>query len=83
MLFRSRDWLQAVSAYQTKNVYSIYMPFYNSPYNLVAMEYFAKWIHPNVFKNLDPEKTFEEMNKLFGHRTVSGDFGQNNFKAMQ
>ncbi len=78
-----RDWLQAVSAYQTKNVYSIYMPFYNSPYNLVAMEYFAKWIHPNVFKNLDPEKTFEEMNKLFGHRTVSGDFGQNNFKAMQ
>ncbi|MCD9462363.1 cobalamin ABC transporter substrate-binding protein [Photobacterium phosphoreum] len=78
-----RDWLQAVSAYKTKNVYSIYMPFYNSPYNLVAMEYFAKWIHPNVFKNLDPEKTFEEMNKLFGHRTVSGDFGQNNFKAMQ
>lgn len=78
-----RDWLQAVSAYQTKNVYSIYMPFYNSPYNLVAMEYFAKWIHPNVFKNLDPEKTFEEMNKQFGHRTVSGDFGQNNFKAMQ
>lgn len=78
-----RDWLQAVSAYQTKNVYSIYMPFYNSPYNLVAMEYFAKWIHPNVFKNLDPEKTFEEMNKLFGHRTVSGDFGQNNFKAIQ
>ncbi|OBU27913.1 cobalamin ABC transporter substrate-binding protein [Photobacterium kishitanii] len=78
-----RDWLQAVSAYQTKNVYSIYMPFYNSPYNLVAMEYFAKWIHPNVFKDLNPEKTFEEMNKQFGHRIVSGDFGQNNFKAMQ
>ncbi|WP_297478178.1 ABC transporter substrate-binding protein [uncultured Photobacterium sp.] len=78
-----RDWLQAVSAYQTKDIYSIYMPFYNSPYNLVAMEYFAKWIHPNVFKNLHPEKTFEEMNKQFGHRTISGDFGQNNFKAMQ
>ena len=78
-----RDWLQAVSAYQTKNVYSIYMPFYNSPYNLVAMEYFAKWIHPNVFKDLHPQHTFEEMNKQFGHRIVSGDFGQNNFKAMQ
>ncbi|SKC30878.1 Periplasmic binding protein [Photobacterium piscicola] len=78
-----RNWLQAVSAYQTKDVYSIYMPFYNSPYNLVAMEYFAKWIHPNVFKNLNPEQTFEEMNKQFGHRTISGDFGQNNFKAMQ
>ena len=78
-----RNWLQAVSAYQTKDVYSIYMPFYNSPYNLVAVEYFAKWIHPNVFKDLNPEQTFEEMNKQFGHRTISGDFGQNNFKAMQ
>lgn len=78
-----RNWLQAISAYQTKDVYSIYMPFYNSPYNLVAMEYFAKWIHPNIFKNLNPEKTFEEMNKQFGHRKISGDFGQNNFKAMQ
>ena len=29
------------------------------------------------------EQTFEEMNKQFGHRTISGDFGQNNIKAMQ
>jgi len=34
-----RPWLKAVSAYQNKSVYSIYMPFYNSPYNIVAIEY--------------------------------------------
>jgi len=78
-----RPWLKAVKGYQDHDVYSIYMPFYNSPYNLVAMEYFAKWIHPKLFKTLNPEKTFEEMNLIFAHRDASGVFGQNNFKAMQ
>ncbi|WP_305422525.1 ABC transporter substrate-binding protein [Photobacterium leiognathi] len=77
-----RPWLKAVNAYQNKDVYSIYMPFYNSPYNLVAIEYFAKWIHPTLFSTLQPEKTFEEMNLKFGDRHLKGLFGQNNFKAM-
>ena len=77
-----RAWLKAVNGYQSKDVYSIYMPFYNSPYNLVAMEYFAKWIHPEQFASLDPEKTFEEMNLRFANRHTSGTFGQNNFEAM-
>ncbi|WP_338090346.1 hypothetical protein [Photobacterium swingsii] len=77
-----RSWLKALTAYQNNHVYSIYMPFYNSPYNLVAMEYFAKWLHPEVFTALDPEKTFEEMNQKFGDRHVSGLFGQNNAEAM-
>ncbi|MGR5065735.1 ABC transporter substrate-binding protein [Photobacterium sp. DNB22_13_2] len=77
-----RTWLKAVNGYQNKDVYSIYMPFYNSPYNLVAMEYFAKWIHPEQFADLDPEKTFEEMNQRFANRQASGVFGQNNFETM-
>ncbi|PKH03656.1 cobalamin ABC transporter substrate-binding protein [Psychromonas sp. MB-3u-54] len=79
----ARSWLKATKAYQDKNIYSIYMPFYNSPYNLVAMEYFAKWIHPQQFKDLNPLHTFEEMNQRFADRTASGVFGQNNVKAMQ
>ncbi|WP_025566151.1 ABC transporter substrate-binding protein [Psychromonas sp. SP041] len=78
-----RSWLKATNAFQTNNVFSIYMPFYNSPYNLVAIEYFAKWLHPEQFKDLDPEHTFVEMNKRFANRSVSGQFGQNNSKAMQ
>lgn len=76
-----RHWMEPIAAYQNKEVYSIYMPFYNSPYNLVAMEYFAKWIYPEQFKNLNPESTFEEMNKRFANRDATGIFGQNNFKA--
>ncbi|OBT17204.1 cobalamin ABC transporter substrate-binding protein [Vibrio sp. UCD-FRSSP16_10] len=78
-----RSWMVPTPAYQNKNVYSIYMPFYNSPYNLVALEYFAKWIYPEQFKNLNPELTFEEMNKTLANRTVNGVFGQDNFKVIQ
>ena len=78
----ARPWLKALSAYQNKRIYSIYMPFYNSPYNLVAMEYFAKWIYPQAFKDLDPEKTFVEMNQRFAQRQVQGRFGQDNFKVI-
>ncbi|MGO3343821.1 MAG: ABC transporter substrate-binding protein [Marinomonas sp.] len=79
----SRAWLKATNAYQHKQIYSIYMPFYNSPYNLVAIEYFAKWIHPEQFKDLNPNHTFEEMNLRFGGRTETGLFGQNNAQATQ
>ena len=78
-----RKWLKATKAYQTENIYSIYMPFYNSPYNIVAIEYFAKWIHPELFKDLDPEQTFEEMNLRFSDRKLSGLFGQNNAQAIK
>ncbi|MGF1725383.1 ABC transporter substrate-binding protein [Photobacterium nomapromontoriensis] len=78
-----RHWMQALSSYQSKNIYSIYMPFYNSPYNLIAMEYFAKWIHPEQFKSLHPEHTFEEMHSQFTGRAVSGTFGQQNSAVMK
>ncbi len=81
-MLMSRDWLKATKAFQTKNVYAVYKPFYNSPYNLVALEYFAKWIHPDLFKDLNPEATFEEMNKKLGNNDVKGIFGINNFEAM-
>jgi len=76
-----RRWMKPITAYQNEDVYSIYMPFYNSPYNLVAMEYFAKWIYPEQFKNLNPEATFEEMNERFANRSAKGIFGLNNFKV--
>ena len=75
----NRPWIKAVKAYLDKAVYSIYMPFYNSPYNLAAMEYFAKWIYPDVFADLDPQATFVDMNLRFADRQVDGLFGRNNF----
>ena len=81
-LLMSRDWLKVTKAFQTKDVYAVYKPFYNSPYNLVALEYFAKWIHPELFNDLNPEQTFEEMNKQLGDHDVKGIFGISNFEVM-
>lgn len=79
----ARPWLKALQAYQNRRVYSIYMPFYNSPYNLTAIEFFAKWIYPHAFADLHPDQTFAYMNAHFADRKVSGVFGIDNFQVMQ
>jgi len=42
-------------------VYAIYHQFYNHPYNIVGMEYLAKFIYPQQFKNVDPAKTYHDI----------------------
>ena len=76
-----RQWFPALSAYQHKKIYSIYMPLYNSPYNLTAIEFFAKWLYPQTFSTLNPEHSFIQMNKLFADEKVSGVFGMNNMNS--
>ncbi len=78
----SRSWFKATKAYENKDVYAVYKPFYNSPYNLVALEYFAKWIRPELFKDLNPEHTFEEMNRILADNPVQGIFGIDAFEAV-
>ena len=62
----SRNWMQALPAYQNKNIGTIWMVLHNSPYNIITIEYFAKWIYPELFQSLDPEKTFKEISTLDG-----------------
>ena len=30
--------------------------FYGNPYDFVAIQQFAKWFHPDLFADLDPEE---------------------------
>lgn len=41
--------------------YGLYHNFYNHPYNIVGLEYLAKFIYPQQFSNLDPAKTWHEI----------------------
>jgi len=52
----------AVSA---SHVYGVYHQFYNHPYNIVGMEYLAKFIYPEQFKDLDPAKTYHDIVRNF------------------
>ena len=37
----------------------------NSPIDVVAVEVLAKWIHPELFEDLDPRATLDEINSRF------------------
>jgi len=48
-----------------QRVYAVYHQFYNHPYNIVGMEYLAKFIYPQQFKDLDPAKTYHELVRTY------------------
>ena len=47
------------------DVHGVWHQFYNSPYQFVAIQQMAKWLHPDLFADLDPEATFRELHERF------------------
>jgi iron complex transport system substrate-binding protein len=54
-----------IKAVQDGNVHAIWHQFYNSPYQFVAVQQMAKWLHPDLFKDVDADATFKEMHERF------------------
>jgi iron complex transport system substrate-binding protein len=52
-------------AVQNGRVHAIWHQFYNSPYQFVAVQQIAKWLHPEIFRDLDPEATLSELHERF------------------
>ena len=63
--YLSGDSFQALSAVSAARAYGIWHDFYNSPLNVVALEAFAKWIHPPLFQDLDPQQTMLQIYQQF------------------
>lgn len=47
------------------NAHAIWHQFYDSPYQFVAIQVMAKWLHPDLFRDLDPDRTFREFHEKF------------------
>lgn len=47
------------------NAHAIWHQFYDSPYNFVAIQVIAKWLHPDLFRDLDPDATFRTFHERF------------------
>ncbi|MBK0032425.1 ABC transporter substrate-binding protein [Erwinia sp. S43] len=47
------------------NAHAIWHQFYDSPYQFVAIQAIAKWLHPELFKDIDPDATFREFHQRF------------------
>jgi len=50
---------------QEGRVHAIWHQFYDSPYQFAAIQVMAKWLHPELFADLDPEATFREFHERF------------------
>ncbi|MFC3124148.1 ABC transporter substrate-binding protein [Pseudoroseomonas globiformis] len=46
-------------------VHAIWHQFYDNPYQFVAIQALAKWLHPELFADLDPEATFRAFHERF------------------
>ena len=56
------------------NVHGLWHDFYNSPYNILAIEAMARWIHPERFADLDPQLTLAEINRQFLDTPLAGQY---------
>lgn len=56
-----RTGLTALKAVHQGRVYGLYHPFYSSVFNIVALEYLAKFIYPQAFADLDPGATYRSL----------------------
>ena len=54
-----------IKAVKDGNIHAIWHQFYNNPYQFVAIQQIAKWLHPDLFKDLDPEVTFKDLHARF------------------
>lgn len=63
-LMRRPAFLQSRAA-ADRRVFAIWHQFYNSPYQFVALQRMACWLHPELFADLDPEATLRELHDRF------------------
>ncbi|RVK88963.1 ABC transporter substrate-binding protein [Sinorhizobium meliloti] len=63
--FTTRSAYTDIAAQKTGNFHGIWHQFYNSPYEFFAVQQLAKWFHPELFADLDPDATFADYHRRF------------------
>ncbi len=69
----SRDGINTLTAVREGRVHGVWHNFYNSPLNILAVEAMAKWFYPQQFKDLDPQQSKAELQKMLPE-DISGAF---------
>ncbi|KAA3515655.1 ABC transporter substrate-binding protein [Agrobacterium rosae] len=54
-----------LDAVKKGNVHAVWHQFYGAPYEFFPIQQFAKWFHPELFADLNPEQNFEEFHERF------------------
>ncbi len=70
----NRNGISTLSAIKNKRVYGLWHTYYNSPYNIIAIQNMAKWFYPDEFKDLDPNETQQRLYDQFLPVDLEGTF---------
>lgn len=69
-----RPQIRPLRAAQQGRAHAIWHHFYNSPFNVAAVQAMAKWLHPALFADLDPRQTLQELHRRFQPIELQGEY---------
>jgi iron complex transport system substrate-binding protein len=61
----TRTGLAELAAVRQGRAHAVWHHFYNSPFNVAAVQAFAKWLHPELFADLDPQALLADLHRRF------------------
>ncbi|MCT8347098.1 ABC transporter substrate-binding protein [Photorhabdus temperata] len=70
----TRPKLNVLRAFREKRVIALYHQYYDTPFNIIAVEVIAKFLHPNLFEDIDPQADSLYLHKTFTALDGSGVF---------
>jgi len=70
----ARRGIERLTAVSGGRTYGLSHQLLNSPIDIVATEVLARWIHPELFADLNPRATLEEINTRFLAVPYRGDY---------
>ncbi|MHC8327464.1 ABC transporter substrate-binding protein [Pseudomonas sp. LB1P83] len=63
--YTQRPAYAGIKAQKDQAFHAIWHQFYNSPYQFAAIQQLAKWFHPTLFTDLDPDASLRELHERF------------------
>jgi iron complex transport system substrate-binding protein len=70
----SRPGISSLTAVKEGRMFGFAHQLINSPLDIIAVEVFARWIHPDLFGSVDPAKTLDEINTRFLAVPLPGEY---------
>ncbi len=66
--------LRELAAMRNGRLHALDQYLMRSPLNFVTFEVIAKWVHPELFTDIDPQATLDEINRRFLKTPLKGPF---------
>lgn len=70
----ARPGLKALTAVRNGQAYGLWHLFNDTPTHIAAIEAMAKWFHPQLFADIDPQATLDEISRRFSAIPLQGTF---------